>query len=453
LPGEINVVIVKKLVATKVFGYLEFNVVFNEDISFLVGGNGSGKTTALKLINALVNPNFQELLQIPFEKVSLDMAESERFVQISAVSTDSGICVRVSTISEELLLPAYSNEEMEFYSHNAEKIEEISEKINRKFAGHPVVKEISKIQSPIFLGLDRRRENGLVGGEDYYLERELWLREKNKRSFQARRLIRGSIGVSLMETEMLVQNSYKRMRELEEKHSSRLRDSILLSAFQYTSFESADFSIEKVDWKERTGLLERKKEIREALSNIGLNDSTVSKEVDSFFQKLTDLFETIQKTKEGVSVEWLLNKAQVERMSKIVEIIDEHKSKVDNLYKPINEFLSVVNSFYRDSSKSLEVDTVGQLFVARPDKSKCTIEGLSSGERQLLVIFAHAFFNKHANKRSAFIIDEPELSLHLGWQEKFSTTIFSINPRSQYILATHSPEIVGDLKNKAVKCR
>ncbi len=445
--------IIKNFLAKKVFGYLDFDIKFNEDISFLVGGNGSGKTTALKLMNALLTPNFRDLLQIPFVSVALDLYENERLIQISACSNDGGVSLKISTLDDELILPAYSNEEMEYYSHNIDKIEEISEKINRKYADHPIAREISKIDSPIFLGLDRRRDEGVGIGEDYYFERELWLREKNKRSFHARKLIRGSIGISLMETEMLVQNSYRRMRELGDKYSSRLRDSILLSAFQYTSFESADFGIEKVDWKERAGLLERKKEIREALSNIGLNDSTVSKEVDTFFQKLTDLFETVQQTKEGVSVEWLLNKAQVERMSKIVDIIDDHKSKIDNLFRPINDFLSVVNSFYRDSNKSLEVDTVGQIFVARPDKSKCTIEGLSSGERQLLVIFAHSFFNRHAGKNNVFIIDEPELSLHLGWQEKFSETIFSINPKSQYILATHSPEIIGNLKNKAVKCR
>lgn len=445
--------IVKKLVAKKVFGYLDFNILFNGDISFLVGGNGSGKTTALKLMNALVNPNLKDLLQIPFESVALDLSEDSNTIQISAISKEDGISVKISTIDDVLVLPSYSNEELDYYSHSLEKIDEISEKINRKYADHPIIKEISKIDSPIFLGLDRRRDDGLTVGEDYYFERELWLREKSKRALRAKRLIKGSIGISLMETEMLVQNSYRRMRELEGKYSSKLRDSILLSAFQYTSFESADFSLEKIDWQERTRVLERKKEIREALSNIGLNDSTVSKEVDTFFQKITNLFETVQQTKEGVSVEWLLNKAQVERMSKIVEIIDEHKSKVDKLFKPINDFLSVINSFYQDSKKNLEVDSVGQLFVARPDGSKCTIEGLSSGERQLLVIFAHSFFNRHSHKKSVFIIDEPELSLHLGWQEKFSETIFSINPNSQYILATHSPEIVGALKNKAVKCR
>ncbi|WP_019601999.1 AAA family ATPase [Teredinibacter turnerae] len=445
--------IVKKLIASKVFGYLDFSINFNDDISFLVGGNGSGKTTALKLMNALVNPNFKELLQIPFDAVNIELSHAGNDIQISAATLEDGVSLKISSLDDELILPSYSNEEIDFYSHKSEKLDEIIEKVNRKFADHPIVKEISKIDSPIFLGLDRRRDDGIGVNEDYYFERELWLREKNKRAIRARRLIRGSIGVSLMETEMLVQNSYRRMRELEDRHSSKLRDSILLSAFQYTNFESGDFSLEKVDWAERTGLLERKKEIREALTNIGLNDSMVSDEVDNFFNKLTALFETVQKTKEGISVEWLLNKAQVERMSKIVEIIDEHKSKIDKLFKPINDFLGVVNSFYKDSNKTLEVDTVGQLLVGRPDGSKCTIEGLSSGERQLLVIFAHSFFNRHSGKKNVFIIDEPELSLHLGWQEKFSETIFSINPNSQYILATHSPEIVGNLKSKSVKCR
>ena len=55
---------VKTFKAKRVFGYLDFNIKFNDDISFLVGGNGSGKTTALRLMNALVNPNFKDLLQI-----------------------------------------------------------------------------------------------------------------------------------------------------------------------------------------------------------------------------------------------------------------------------------------------------------------------------------------------------------------------------------------------------
>jgi len=444
---------VKKLVASKVFGYLDFNVDFNDDISFLVGGNGSGKTTALKLINALVNPNFKELLQIPFQSVHLELLHANRDIQISANTDERGISLKINTLDDELILPSYSNEEIEYYSHKSEKLEEITEMVNRKYADHAIVKEISRIDSPIFLGLDRRSDDGIRANEDYYFEREQFIREKNNRWTRARRLIRGSIGASLMETEMLVQQSYRRMREAEDRTSSKLRDSILLSAFQYTSFEESDFSLKKFEWKERESLLERKKEIRDALRNIGLNDSAVSDAVDNFFNKMTSLFEHLQQSDEEISIVWLLNKSQVERMSQIVEIIDEHKSEMDNIFKPINDFLCVINSFYKDSKKTLEVDRVGQLLVSRPDGSKCTIEGLSSGERQLLVIFAHSFLNRFSGRKSVFIIDEPELSLHLRWQEKFSKTLFSINPNSQYILATHSPEIVGGMKTKSVKCR
>lgn len=444
--------VINNLIANKVFGYLDFNIEFNEDTSFLVGGNGSGKTTALKLLNALVTPNFKELLQIPFEDAYLFLTQDDKQIMISAYTKDDGVCLSISTINEELVLPSYFDSEFEYYAHRADKIDELIEEINRKYTDHPIVKAISNIDSPIFLGLDRRRDDGANDKEDYYFERNVWLASKNKRALRAKRLIKGSIGISLMETELLVQNSYRRIRESEDRHSSKLRDKILLSVFQYTNFEAQDFGKDGIAWREKYGVLERKKEITDALSNIGLNNSILSEEVDNFFNQLTDLFENLQKTKESISVEWLLNKAQVERMSKIVEIIDEHKSRIDKLFRPINKFLDVVNSFYEDSGKKLEVDTVGQLIVTRPGGSSCTIEGLSSGERQLLVIFAHSFFNRHVNKSKVFIIDEPELSLHLGWQEKFSETIFSINPGSQFILATHSPEIVGSLKHKAVRC-
>lgn len=445
--------IVKRFKASSVYGYLDFNISFNNDTSFLVGGNGSGKTTALKLMNALVSPNFKELIQIPFGEVSLEVEEDGKAIVIFAKTNGDAVSLKISDFNNELLLPSYSNAEFEYYSHRRDKLEELLDEINRKYADHPIVKEISKIQSPIFLGLDRRREDSIGMRDDYYLERGLWLQDKNKRVSRSRRLIRGSIGVSLMETEMLVQNSYRRMRELEDRHSSKLRDSILLSVFKYTHFDSEDIGSDLNAWKEKSGLLERQKEIKDALSNIGINDSRLSDEVDKFFDEITSLFEQLQTTEQGISVEWLLNKAQVERMSRIVEIIDEHKSKVDKLFKPINDFLDTVNQFYIDSNKKMEVDTVGQLLVSRPDGSKCTIEGLSSGERQLLVIFAHSFFNRHSHKKTVFIIDEPELSLHLGWQEKFAETIFSISPNSQYILATHSPEIVGENKHKAVRCR
>jgi len=446
-------VIVKKFEAKGVFGYIDFNILFNEDVSFLIGGNGSGKTTALKLMNALLKPNFKDLFQIPFDNCSIVIKSDDQNITITSKKDNEKIHLSISGIDEFLLLPSISGNEINYFNHREEKFDELIDDITRRNVEHPVVKAISKIDTPIFLGLDRRRDMS-DNKSDYYLERELWIKNKNS-SQNSRRLITGQNGISLIETEMLVLNSYRRIRDLEDRKSIKLRDKILLSSFQYSKFNQEEFETER--WKpkeeEKRRLLERQKEITDAISKIVGENSTLNAEVNKFFDSIRDLFDSFNGTGGGISIEWLLNKAQIERMSTLVDIIDEHKSAIDKLYKPINDFLNMVNDFYRDSAKSLKIDAVGQLLVVRPDGKECTIEGLSSGERQLFVIFAHAFFNHYVNKKSVFIIDEPELSLHMSWQEKFAETIFSVSPNSQFILATHSPEIVAGNKNKAVKCR
>ena len=438
--------IIKGFEATGVFGYLDFRIGFNEDKNFLVGGNGSGKTTALKLINALITPSFRELLTTPFKECSLSLEVHGEDVYIYAFERDEHIYLNISNCESEVVLP--SNSAIDLFSRREDRFEELLEDLTREYASNSVIKAISNISSPVFLGLDRRTESS-DSNQNYFLEREMWLSSNRKELKRARRLIKGSIGASLMEIEMLVKNTYKNIRDSEIEQSQKLRNQILVSSFKYQKFKRESFVFEHPDPNERNKLFKRKNEIKNALFNIIDFDSSVNEEVETFFRNLNELFDGISSAKSDVNIELLLNKAQIERMYKIVDIIDDHKSKNDEYYKPINDFLGTVNRFYEDSGKHLEIDTVGQLVVIRPDGNECTIEGLSSGERQLLVIFAHSFFNQN----NIFIIDEPELSLHLGWQEKLAEAMFSANPYSQFILATHSPEIIAGNKNKAVGCR
>ncbi|WP_411052969.1 AAA family ATPase [Tritonibacter sp. SIMBA_163] len=41
-----------------------------------------------------------------------------------------------------------------------------------------------------------------------------------------------------------------------------------------------------------------------------------------------------------------------------------------------------------------------------------------------------------------FIIDEPELSLHLQWQAKFVAAVLDSSTNTQFIMATHSPTVI-----------
>lgn len=440
----------KQFTAEKVHGYLNFKVVFNRDLTFLVGGNGSGKTTALKLIHALLTPNFRELLLTPFGKISLDLEFKDTSYTIWAAKFDSTLCLSISDATKTLDIKCLSKDEAEYYGYNKLKFDEYVDSLTKDIKEHPVIVGISRLPSPVFLGLERRSSFSETDKSDYIYEKEHMMRYPSQRVQSTRRLIKGSLAVSLMETEVLVQTAYKRLRYLEERYSNKMRDSILLSAFQYTEFNSEEYHLDRTNIEEKSNLLKRRAEINNALSKIGISDTRLSIQVDTFFDRLTSLFESLDKIEKGaLSIEWLTNKTQIDRISSVVEIIDEHKSKVDSLFKPISTFIDTINSYYSESRKSVEIDTVGHLTVTMPNGDKCNIDSLSSGERQLLIIFAHVLFNRYSDRSNMFIIDEPELSLHLRWQENFVDTIKQVGSATQFIMATHSPDIIGGYKNKS----
>ncbi|MCA3969028.1 AAA family ATPase [Vibrio vulnificus] len=70
----------------------------------------------------------------------------------------------------------------------------------------------------------------------------------------------------------------------------------------------------------------------------------------------------------------------------------------------------------------------------------------SSGEQCMLVMMLG--IAGHISDYSIVLIDEPEISLHPKWQEKFTSLlieVFSNYKGCQFIIATHSPQIVSNL--------
>lgn len=75
---------------------------------------------------------------------------------------------------------------------------------------------------------------------------------------------------------------------------------------------------------------------------------------------------------------------------------------------------------------------------------------LSSGEQHQLVLLYDLLFNVKPN--SLVLVDEPEISLHVNWQQKFLNDVQRIGRLAdvQFIVATHSPQIVHTWWDRAV---
>jgi predicted ATP-binding protein involved in virulence len=51
---------------------------------------------------------------------------------------------------------------------------------------------------------------------------------------------------------------------------------------------------------------------------------------------------------------------------------------------------------------------------------------------------------------NTILIDEPEISMHIDWQRSLVQSMTRLNPQAQIILATHSPEVMADVKEEHI---
>ncbi|ENR2667757.1 AAA family ATPase, partial [Escherichia coli] len=69
---------------------------------------------------------------------------------------------------------------------------------------------------------------------------------------------------------------------------------------------------------------------------------------------------------------------------------------------------------------------------------------LSSGEQNQIVLLFNLIFDLATQK--IILIDEPEISLHVAWQQTFLDSLKKIQKINEYekvIIATHSPQVIS----------
>lgn len=131
--------------------------------------------------------------------------------------------------------------------------------------------------------------------------------------------------------------------------------------------------------------------------------------------------------------------------------VDKKLAVFDGLLKRIELFKDIINSRFRFKSVFIDNES-GFRFVTDQDAVLSPGE-LSSGEQHELVLTYQLLFGVQTG--SLVLIDEPEISLHVSWQQKFLDDIERIAEVSDlyFLTATHSPQIINDRFDLAVSLR
>lgn len=175
-------------------------------------------------------------------------------------------------------------------------------------------------------------------------------------------------------------------------------------------------------------------------------DSQLKNLVDKFGEYQRSLTQIVNKKVSQQKIERddlfkNISTATSEDLSRLQQLSIEIKTATDDINKPLLEFKTLVDDYFSGTHKSLVIDDEdAPLLVKIEDKSEpIRVISLSSGEKQLLIIFLTVILQK--DKPFILLMDEPESSLHVEWQSSFIDNIKRLNVNIQIIIATHNPLI------------
>lgn len=119
---------------------------------------------------------------------------------------------------------------------------------------------------------------------------------------------------------------------------------------------------------------------------------------------------------------------------------EEAKAEAMEVAQVKRRFQDLVDDLFSETGKQVDRTVNEMLFLQKGEPLRPY--QLSSGEKQMLVILLTVLTQDQ--KPYILLMDEPEVSLHIEWQQRLIDLIRQLNPHAQIILTTHSPALIMD---------
>lgn len=391
---------------------------FDQHVNFIIGRNGTGKTTVINLIAAVLLADFERLDKILFSSVLIKLHPSSGrtrpTIQVTKIPKKdlpySDISFRIKLAPDQVFdfdLDAYAEE--------------------RAYRGAPTRFMRDRIYRDKFISVQRQLQE-VINVTWLSVYRGIEERERGEdRKYQS------AVDQKLATLNIELVKYFTRLATAFEGKTTEFQRSSFLSLIRVEKGTNLRSFINKIDVQHE----------RAALASIF---KLLGVAADQYEEQLTDNATHFKKaagklkTDPTMTIEDSFLIFNAYRAHGLVELYETLQKQSAVIFGPRQVFLDVVNGLLRPR-KQASLSVTNELVVMTGKDKVIQLEELSSGEKQLLIILGQALLQEE--QTAIYIADEPELSLHVEWQEQITSAITRLNPNAQIIFATHSPDIVG----------
>lgn len=376
-------------------------------VIMIYGKNGIGKTTILRMINGLMTLNFNIFRKIKFERAVLTFSNKKSII----VKSDYNDNIL------SYLFVKYNDLEVKLHPTNT----------------GPLLKDDKLLQNTFM----KKYENDLENFNFNFIDTERIMKQslQDEMSLDIEKKRESINGISKM-----LKNKNQDNNDI---FSSKIREFIQDSQINFSNyfsrtepelFDKIILNLENPPNIESQNLIKRIKNI--------INREKINK-VHKYGLML-DIWDSNKLKKIIEESNSDSNKLTI--VSSYLDVLESRSNERISLAERLMKFEDMLNSFFYD--KIISIDNSGIKISSKNINSDNISETmLSTGEYHLLYLTTLALCTKV--KGTVIAIDEPEMSMHISWQQKLISALIEISSKAfpQMIFATHSPDIAANYSN------
>lgn len=445
---------IEKIEIKGLFGIFDHDIPLNQDkrLTILYGPNGVGKTKTLELINNVFRGRYFEIAKTPLKELRISFSNSSFLKLLPETPGDR----QTSLIDDD----SFSEEEIIKYKDLFivnEKGDKFSLGIN-KVISSGMIADIAESSERLKRVGARRwidRNTGEFLSQSDIIDRYAdYLPEFEYHAPKWIANYTDQFDVNLINTTRLLNlglngsdSKIRRFRPNEKRYAVE----------EYSEDLARRISMVQSDYADKSQELDRTFPTR--LLNGNSINQVDSKDLDKRMQELNDKRDLLINAGliDGKATQFDIkdfkntNPSDINVLSVYIDDIENKFEVFDDTLERINTFKDSINSRFR--YKKMVIDRKRGFYFLSNNNTKLPLSKLSSGEQHEIVLFYNLLFRVKEN--AIILIDEPEISLHVSWQNKFLDDILKIIEINHFdvIVATHSPDIIQDKMDLAVELK